>query len=92
MNPVRLGIFQFFCFIAYAALQNHHLELYQQIREPDVLHRIKPSCGSHAQSAGQIGFAAAGGSQQDDVVVLLNVGDFAERCTHSSTALCFTSR
>lgn len=69
-----------------------NLEFYQKIRELDVLHSIEPSYSSHAQSAGQIGFAAAGGSQQDDVVVLLNVGDFAERCTHSSTALCFTSR
>ena len=54
------------------------MELYQQIREPDVLHRIKPPCGSHAQSAGEIGFAAAGGTQQDDVVVLLNVVAGAE--------------
>jgi hypothetical protein len=54
------------------------LELYQQVWEPDVLHRIKPSCGSHAQSAGEIGFAAAGGTQQDDVVVLLDVVAGAE--------------
>ena len=54
------------------------LEFYQQIRETDVLHRIKPPCGSHAQSAGEIGFAAAGGTQQDDVVVLLDVVAGAE--------------
>ena len=81
MNPVRQGIFQFFCFIAYAALQNHHLELYQQIREPDVLHHIKPSCGSHAPGAGQIGFAAASSSQQDDVMISGSLDEQLQRST-----------
>lgn len=64
--------------LADGAVTPGNLELYQQIREPDVLHRIKPPCGSHAQSAGEIGFAAAGGTQQDDVVVLLDVVAGAE--------------
>ena len=51
------------------------LEFYQQIWEPDVLHRIKPSCGNHAKSAGEIGLAAAGGTQQDETVVLLSMGE-----------------
>ena len=42
-----------------SAVASGNLELYQQNREPDVLHRIEPFCGSHAQSAGQIRFAAA---------------------------------
>ena len=64
--------------LADGAVASGNLELYQQIREPDVLHRIEPSCGSHAQSASEISFAAAGGTQQDDVVVLLDVVAGAE--------------
>ena len=64
--------------LADGAVTPGNLELYQQIREPDVLHCIKPPCGSHAQSAGEVGFAAAGGTQQDDVVVLLDVVAGAE--------------
>ena len=64
--------------LADGAVASGDLEFCQQVWEPDVLHRIEPSCGSHAQSAGEIGFAAAGGTQQDDVVVLLDVVAGAE--------------
>ena len=64
--------------LADCAVAPGDLELHQKIREPDVFQRIEPSCRSHAQSAGQIGLAAAGGSQQDNVVMLLDVVAGAE--------------
>ena len=64
--------------LADGAVASGNLEFYQQIRESDVFHRIEPSCGSHAQGTGQIGLSAAGGAQQNDVVVLLDVVAGAE--------------
>ena len=49
------------------------LEFDQQVRKPDILHgKESPYC-SHTQSTGQISLTAASSSQQDDIVVLLDV-------------------
>ena len=73
------GVLLVLCYeLADHAFAPGNLELHQKIREPDVFYRIEPPCCGHAQSAGKIGLAAAGGSQLDDVVVLLDVVAGAE--------------
>ena len=48
-------------------------EFHQKIRQTNVFHRQELPGSCHAQSTSQIGLTAAGGSQQDDIVVFMDI-------------------
>jgi len=57
---------------AVGALGTSHGQFRQLLWQPDIAHGVEPTAGGHAESVGQIGFSAAGGTQNDDVVMLVN--------------------
>lgn len=69
----QLYLLQFLHELAVGAVTPGNGNLHQQIRQADVTDRIKVPAGRHAESASQIGLADSGGSQKNDINLLLAI-------------------
>ena len=59
--------------LAVVALSPRYGQLGEQIRQPYIADGVEVTPGGHAQGVGDVGFTAAGGSEDDDIVVLVDV-------------------